>query len=548
MRIGRRSKDEFDMDPNATRESLLHEYLAVVRRNRWLVLAAVLAVPLVAFAVSLTQPVRYQATSRVLVNVQNLSTTPGSTAPPVAPADTPERIADTQAELARVSRVIQQVLRTPAASGLRMREFLNSSAVSADPNTDILSFTVAAGTRPVAEVLATTYAQAFRDYRRALDTAPLRQARAEVQERLAALQGEGRRSSSLYKSLQAKDEQLQSIEALQTSNATVVQPAETATRTQPKTARNVLLGAGLGLLVGIALAFLREAVDARVVTAAEVRNVLRLPLLGRLWEPPRNVRKRRLLATLADPGGSLAQAFRLLRSTIDSLMPPHGEPSSRAQSIAVTSATTGEGRSTTVANLGIAFARTGRRVALVNADLRQSSDDRGMSLDQLFGLDLRLGLADVIAGGATMESALVFADVSPAAAPVGLWVLPAGSVPADLADPATVVRLDEVLGDLAERVDVVLVDCPPVLLSADSVELVTRADAAVVVVRANRISRPTLAELSRLLESSPAYVMGFVLTGADEGHRGHSWRKVVPTSLPRSLTALQSPAETGQRR
>jgi Mrp family chromosome partitioning ATPase len=260
------------------------------------------------------------------------------------------------------------------------------------------------------------------------------------------------------------------------------------------------------------------------------------------------VRRQRLLATVADPAGSLSQAFRLLRSTIDSLMPPHVESSNRAQSIAVTSATTGEGRSTTVANLGIAFARTGRRVALVNADLRRSSDDRGMSLDQLFGLDLRLGLADVIADSAALESALVFADVSRAAAPVGLWVLPAGSAPADLGDPATLLRLDEVLTDLAERVDVVLIDCPPVLVSADSVDLVTRADAAVVVVRANRISRPTMAELSRLLESSPAYVMGFVLTGADEGHRGHSWRKVVPTSLPRSLTSLSLPAETEQQR
>ena len=536
------------MDPSAARESLLHEYLAVVRRNRWLVLAAMLVVPLVAFAFSLTQPVRYEATARVLVNTQNLSTTPGSTAPPPAPADTPERIADTQAELARVSRVVQQVLQARPAAGMTVQQFLGASAVSADPNTDILSFSVAAGTKPTAEALATRYAQAFRAYRRALDTAPLRQARIELQGRLAALQAEGRGQSSLYRSLLAKDEQLQSTEALQTSNATVVQSAVTADRTQPKTTRNVVLGVALGLLVGVALAFLREAVDARVITAGEVRTVLRLPLLGRLWEPPRSVRKQRLLATVADPGGSLSQAFRLLRSTIDSLMPPHVESSNRAQSIAVTSATTGEGRSTTVANLGIAFARTGRRVALVNADLRRSSDDRGMSLDQLFGLDLRLGLADVIADSAALENALVFADVSRAAAPVGLWVLPAGSSPADLGDPATLLRLDEVLTDLAERVDVVLIDCPPVLVSADSVDLVTRADAAVVVVRANRISRPTLAELSRLLESSPAYVMGFVLTGADEGHRGHSWRKVVPTSLPRSLTSLSLPAETERQR
>lgn len=546
------------MDPSAARESLLHEYFAVVRRNRRLVLAAMVVVPLAAIVFSLMQSVRYSATARVLLNPQSLSSTPGSTSPTPAPLDPPDRIADTQAELARVSTVVHHVLRNSRfTTVMSVQQFLASSSVSADPNSDLLAFTATAGTSAAAQALATAYANAFTAYRRALDTAPLRQARSELQQRLATLQAEGRRRSSLYTSLQAKDEGLQSLEALQTSNATVVQQATTAARVQPMTTRNAVLGVGVGLLLGVALAFLRQAIGARVVTAGEVGSGLRLPLLGRLWEAPRAVRKQDALVTVADSSGALAQAYRLLRASVDSVMPTRLEASRKvAHSIAITSATAGEGRSTTVANLGVAFARAGRRVALVNADLRRPADERRPSLDRFFGLDLRLGLADVVRGRATLESALVYADVSapaePAEAagsdppegapepltstPAGLWVLPAGSPSTDLGDPATLARLDDVLEDLAMRVDIVLVDSPPLLVSADTLELVKRVDAAVVVVRANRITRPTLAELARLLDSSPVYKMGFVLTDADEDRHVYVWKKIVLTPLPRGLT------------
>jgi Mrp family chromosome partitioning ATPase len=282
---------------------------------------------------------------------------------------------------------------------------------------------------------------------------------------------------------------------------------------------------------------------------------LGLPLLGRLWSAPRSVRRQEALVTVAEPSGALAQAYRVLRTTLDSVMPRRLDAAREtANLIAVTSATAGEGRSTTVANLGVAFARSGRRVALVNADMRPALDERRTSLDGLFGLDLRLGLADVIRGRATLDTALVFADATPAgepaddngsepeadeavpaASPAGVWVLPAGSPSLDLGDPATAARMDDVLKDLAARVDIVLIDSPPLLVSADALELVGLVDAAVVVVRANRITRPALAELARLLTSSPVYKMGFVLTDADEDRHVYSRRRLVLTPLPSGL-------------
>ncbi len=517
-----------------------------------MVLAAMVVVPVVAVALSLAQPVRYSATARVLLNTQNLASSSLTTTPqvPASPVP-PERVADTQAELARVSAVVQRALRSGPAAGMTIQEFLSSSSVSSDPNTDLLSFTVTAGAGARAEALATTYARAFTEYRSDLDTAPVRKARAHVQTLLTELQVQGRTGSPLYRNLQAKDQSLQSLEALRTSNATLVQQALTATQVQPKTFRNALIGIGLGLLLGIALAFLRQALDGRVVTATEVSSVLGLPLLGRLSGVRRTVRRQDVLVTVAEPNSRLAQAYRVLRATIDSMMPRRVQPGQETARliavkqeprretghlIAITSATSGEGRSTTVANLGVAFARAGRRVVLVNADMRRTTDERPTSLDRLFGLELQVGVADIIRRQASLDGALAYRDMSlrhdaESAAPTdsaaddgrvddpraSLWVLPAGSsLVADLGDPTKSSLLDDLLEELASRFDVVLIDAPPMLLSADSLELVRRADAAVVVVRANRVAQSTLAELARVLSSSPVYKMGFVLTDSSE--------------------------------
>src|SRR5207244_1725595 len=94
----------------------------------------------------LTQPVRFTATSRVLLNTQNLAASLSASAPVQASPDPPDRIAETQAQLARVPGVITRVLATPSAAGMTVKQFLSSSSVAADANADLLSFSATAGT------------------------------------------------------------------------------------------------------------------------------------------------------------------------------------------------------------------------------------------------------------------------------------------------------------------------------------------------------------------------------------------------------------------
>ena len=199
----------------------------------------------------------------------------------------------------------------------------------------------------------------------------------------------------MYNSLAARNDTLSTMEALETSNASVVQSPTGAAQVQPRPIRNAVIGILLGLVVGLTLAFLLEALDSRVRSAEEISERLGgLPLLGRLPRPSRKLRSSNKLAMIAAPDGADAEAFRMLRTQLDLALLETG-----AKTIMVTSAMSEEGKSTTVANLAVALARAGKRVILVDLDVYKPS------LDQFFSLD-GPGLTDVAVGHADLDQAL----------------------------------------------------------------------------------------------------------------------------------------------
>ena len=148
----------------------------------------------------------------------------------------------------------------------------------------------------------------------------------------------------------------------------LVRSAGRAVQTQPKPLRNGALAAMLGLLLGVGLVFLRDALNTRVRTAAELESHLDLPQLGRVPEPTRRLRAGNGIVMLTDPLSPAAEPYRILATNLDFV-----NLERNAQTIMFTSATRGEGKSTTVANLAVALARGGRRVILVDLDVRKPS-------------------------------------------------------------------------------------------------------------------------------------------------------------------------------
>lgn len=524
---GRRSTEsvssEFIPIMSETNESRtsLNDYLAVLRRRRSVVLLALVLVPLAAVLLSKLQEPQYESSSLALLKRQSLAATVTGSQDPGLQQD-PELVGRTQARVAMVTELAQNVLDATGLTDRTPGDLLRATTVEPVPQTDVvLRFVVRDPNPEIATRLAAEYAEQYAIYRRKLDTAAYNAARRQLENRIASLRASGVGSDSgLYQTLVDKQQTLATLAALQVSNASVLRRPEGAVQVVPRTFFNALLGIMVGAVIGVGIAFLLEALDRRVRPDEDLASLLSLPLLARLPAPPRQADAREL-AMMSRADTPEAEAIRRLRANLELADVGLG-----ARTIMVTSATRGEGKSTTVANLAVALARAGQNVALVDLDVRKPT------LGAFFGLRGRSGITQVAAGSVPLVDALVrvplsvvrgLAEGRSGAAPTGtLDVLGVGSIPANPGEFVASEGVAQALDELSSQYDFVLVDTPPLLVVSDAVVLSRRVDAAVVVVRLNLTDREMLAELAAALRNCPCAMLGYVTTGS-ESYEGYGY-------------------------
>lgn len=512
------------MAPRSERPvSTLHDYLDVLWRRKWTVLIVLACVPLGAVLISMRQSAVYQASAEVLVSRQTLATQLFDLSDPAA-LDA-ARIARTQARLARSPEIARRTLDALGLEDRDASELIGASGVTPAEETDILVFSVRDSDPDLAARLASEYANQFATYRRDLDVGALANAREQVEERIDYLEARGDQGSVIYRSLVDTRQQLATMEALQSGSATVVRSAASANQIEPQPRRAYMLGLALGLLLAVTLAFLREALDSRVRSSGEVVDRLQLPLLARVPRRSRKEVRRRPIVMLAAPNGRHAEPFRMLRTKLE-----FGNFDRAGCRVMVTSAEAKEGKSTTVANLAVALARAGRRVILVDVDLRSPA------LRNLFEVGDRPGVTDVVLGAVNLDKALAPVSISPfrtddaGVPPVGissngqgglvgdgrLEVLTAGTHASNPADLISLGALAGMLEELSRRADVVLLDAPPLLSASETLALTARVDALILVARAEALRAQTLDEVRDTLDACPTVKLGFVWIGADQ--------------------------------
>lgn len=263
--------------------------------------------------------------------------------------------------------------------------------------------------------------------------------------------------------------------------------------TSPRPRRNLLAGLVLGLLVGLAGAFGRSALDRQLRDSGDIEAATGLPVLGAV---PSELEKERLPA-VSHPGSVRAEAYRLVRTNMQ-FMDVVGVP----RTLLVTSASPGDGKTSLAVNLAVSFAQAGERVVVVDADLRKPR------VAYHFGIDGVVGLSDVLA-----PEPGDMGRFTQTAADGLVCVLPSGRTPANPSELVGSPAMARTLAWLAERYDRVIVDAPPVLPVADSVKLAGMVGGVVLVARMGRTTLDELKAAQRRLEVGSVRILGVVANG-----------------------------------
>lgn len=202
------------------------------------------------------------------------------------------------------------------------------------------------------------------------------------------------------------------------------------------------------------------------------------------------------LVTITDPRSPASEAYRALRTNLSfySLDKP-------LRTLIVTSPAAGEGKSTTVANLAVTMAQSGRRTILVDCDLRRPT------LHELFERPMAPGLTNVVMDeGGDLPLQQTAVD--------NLWLLSSGPKPPNPADMLGAARMEQIIAQLAERADVVLFDAPPVMAASDAAILGAKTDGVLLVVQAGKTRRDHSERAREVLEKAGVRIVGAALTNA----------------------------------
>jgi Mrp family chromosome partitioning ATPase len=542
-------------DVFSDRPATVSQYVAILRRRKWIIIALPVLTAVIAYLLSSTQSSIYQATAEVSFNRVATTTVDLSNVDPV-------QFLETQSKLAQSPEVARQVVAGAGIPGLTADAFAGRVSASPDPSGgDVLDLSATAPNAAQATTLANAYANQFTDYRTQLWQASNDDGLRKVDLLLKDARANGQTASQAYDTLLQQKFNLQYDNSVLGTVTHVLQPAVNAARIQPRPRRDAVIGALVGLLLGIGLAFLAEALDTRVRDEKEIDGSLGLPLLGRIPSPPKKLQKSNTLVMAAEPTGVHAEVFRKLRTSFEFVN------ERAAKTVLVTSAGPREGKSTTVANLALALARAGRNVALVDLDLRRPM------LHTFFGMRNDPGATDAVVGRIDLEDAVrgvtlpsaddgfdtgalarVALEVLEAngAAPASkrptnghagadgvLHFLPSGTIPPAADEFLEREGVDRMITELAKRFDFVLIDAPPLLAVGDSQTLSAKIDAMLIVTHTG-IHRRQLQELARQLQNCSAPALGYVLTGvshSDSYSYGYGYDPHVYD--PRSKSASQ---------
>ena len=444
--------------PSSESRTELSGYLTMVRRWWWLLIAGAAIAGMAAFLVTRTITPAYQSSATLLVD---LTQQPGTVVYNDILAS--ERLSKTYRELITQRPVLQGVLADGEFPDMTVVELRDKLDVSITRDTQLLKISVRDEDPAEAARLANAVASTF---------------------------------------VAQQDE----LSVTRPGTVSIVESAEAPdSPVSPNLRLNILLAVVVGFILAGGLALLLEYLDDTVKSPDDVKTVAGLPVLGEVgrW---RSQKGEIHLVKRGERAGE-REAYSMLRTNVR-----FSTLSKSVQVILVTSTNANEGKSTTAANLAVAVAETGKKVALVDADLRRPS------LHRAFGLENRAGLTSALLKDASLDG-----DVLRPAPFYTLSLMTSGPLPPNPAELLEWEGFDALLERLKREFDLVILDSPPVLAVADARILAAKADATILVIDTGRTRAGAVRKALQALATANADVLGVVLNKVRKSSRSYDY-------------------------
>ncbi len=493
----------------------LRRQFHVVRHWLWLIVLSVVLASGTAYFVSVSLPKLYEGRATLIVG-QSLS----SVNPNYNDILASQRLSQTFAQLATTTPILNGVI---AQLGLPLRPDELRSSVAASARTDSTLVTVTATYRDpetaaavanaiAAELIAASPAvQGQGQY-----TTFVQQQLAATQQQIETVQGDLQNILAQTDRTAEQDLQVDSLQgrlvtlrqtyaqllASSSSSASnllsVVDPAVAPVEpSSPRVLLNTLFAALLGLLIALGLAFLFDYLDDTLKSPDDVNETAGLPTLGVISQmrTDKKQTEHQRLAVLVTPRSPAAEAFRTLRTNLE-----FASVDKLLHSLLVTSAVPGEGKSTMSANIALTFAQAGKRVILLDADMRRPS------LHRMFEVPNSHGLTTLLRADGTAISSIAHQSDEP-----NLKVITTGPLPPNPAELLGSQRMRDVLTRLLSEADLIVVDSPPLHAVTDAAVLASEMDGTLLVIHSGHTRRGAVRQAIEALERVGANVVGAAL-------------------------------------
>jgi len=497
----------------------LRQYLFIIRKWLWLIILGTLLAGGTAYVVSDNMTPIYRASTTLLINQGE-----NPTLATYQDILTSERIAKTYTELLQKRPILEG---TAARLGLEetdVKELPFTVDIQLVRDTQLIELSVEGKDPHLAAQAANTIPQVFIEHNEAIQSERFASSKENfskqmtslekdierTEEALAQLKGstnaadraESTRLESLlaqhrssYSSLLQSYEEVRLAEAKSLDNVIVVELAEVPEApVKPRKRLNTLLAAVVGGMLAVGTAFLIEYLDDTIKSPTEIGEVLGLSSLAAIPRIPGREIEDKLIA-VGHSRSPLSEAYRVLRTNIQ-----FSSPDRPLKTLLVTSPGPTEGKSLTLANLGVVMAQAGQRVILVDCDLRRPILHRIFRLSNDSGLTNALFHED-----SAIDQWLQSTEVE------NLKVLTSGALPPNPSEILGSRRMDELIEKLKADADVLLFDSPPALAVTDAAVLTHRVDGTILVIDAGSTRRGLAKQARHDLETVGAHILGAAL-------------------------------------